>query len=360
MIIPPLTEVLPVALNTGATTIALGTTGTFKLKIQRQSRRLERIMLLVNFTIASGTATASWDGPEAMFSEVRLHVNDQKGNRNMIQATSAELYHWSRAVNGRCGRLMAGSFGQKANGTYNMILPVWVRHPLAEEPLGNSFSLPLSALYLNEDPYLELDVNSLAAVGLSAGTFTINSIYAHMLYRDFVDSPGINYIPTELVTSGLISPAASGPAKYDLPQSGWLSQIMISCYASATARGDILNTNKNLQLLYGKSVRLETNYLFAQEEGDLWSDNFPSTSTLAAAGSNTRPEGYNPTGIMDLNLWHDIPNASAYTAGSLLNQEPTASGDRAKLNIDIISGGQFRYLTHKILTANLAAASQAA
>lgn len=328
------------ATSTGA--VASYTGNPVRLVIPRQARRLERIVLEAQVTIATPTSTASRDALEGLLKEIRFRVSDKAGSqRPVIQAGAPALLSYHKRVVGKFGRLTAAAFGSKAAGSYTMFIPLHFRNPSMSEVFGHRTSIPLDSKFIGQDPVLEIDIGALADIGLSAGTFNITSLRAHLKFREVPDN--IAYVPTELISNEVTWPSGGGQASYDFPANGWLAGFLLETFTSSTVRGDILNAAGAWKLKYGRAELQEFYLNERMEEDAWWSQDYPGD--VAAVSIK------NDTAQTFVNLWHDSLLGDAVSAGSCLNLYNDNSGDRAQLvGTSIVASATSRITNYKILT----------
>jgi len=224
-----------------ATGVTWGTSKqTVSLRIPQARRRLEGIIVEPIITTPATAPTVTSDGMANIFSEVRLKVNDVLGARNAIQCPSTCLLNFNNGMAGWTTRHnMLGERPTVAVKNYRIQIPVMLRHPCLEEPIGNIMGLPLDQL--NEDVTLELDIDTNASTASSNPSIAIPAIRATVLYRD-VD-PQVKYLPTELLTKKVVWPA-TGKNEYEVPSSGFLSAVMMDQYSTfATVRALLYTAN---------------------------------------------------------------------------------------------------------------------
>lgn len=328
------------ATSTGA--VASYSGNPVRLVIPRQSRRLERIVLECVVTIATPTSTASRDAIDGLLKEIRFKVSDKGGSqRPVIQAGAPSLQSYHKRVVGKLGRSTSAAFGSKAAGSYTLFIPLHFRNPSMSEIFGHRTSIPLDSKFIGQDPVLEIDIGALADIGLSAGTFNITSLKAHLKFREVPDS--VAYVPTEFISNDVTWPSGGGQAAYDFPANGWLAGFLLENFTSATARGEILNAAGAWKLKYGRAELQEFSMAERIEEDGWWARDFPS-DVAAVSIKNDLHQIY-------MNLWHDSLLGDAVSAGSCLNLYNDNSGDRAQLvGTSLVASATSRITNYKILT----------
>lgn len=331
---------------------ALGSiTNPQTLIIPRQARRLTTIFIHANVTIATPTSTGSRDALENLILSAELKVSDKAGSsRTRLKASSATLLSWNRRILGRNGRFSLTAFGKKAAGTYDVIIPLHVSDPSLGETAFVKTSIPLWATNadgdgLGEDARLELTWNTVAGVGLSAGTVTVNYVHASMEFLE--QAEGIAYVPSELIMYDKDWGTSGGDLTFEFPEKGWLAAFLHEGFTSATARGDVMSSGQGIwRLYYGRSERFAWTTKLAQEQDGLWLQEFP---TDVAPGSTV-----SETGVWMLDLMGTPYSPQSLSPGPIPNLYLSNAGDRAKLTGSSISANASSKITcYKFLTTDL-------
>ena len=213
---------------------AMGQTNT--ITIQRQNRRLEKVLIQARVTInTSGDRTAvTWDAAAyqerltRIFSEVRLKVSDKAGNnRFVIKASSATLINWARKMGQNLGRYNKAALSPSTtkNIAYDIFVPLFVRHPSMPDLVSNRTCIPLDAGSINDNVVIELD--TLAATpalfgcnGVTGGTtgvatITLNFIRYQIWYREMPADVG--YVPQELISQNITGVLADSRIYITMP-----------------------------------------------------------------------------------------------------------------------------------------------
>ena len=340
---------------------ALGNSNV-QLRIPRQSRWLSTILVHVNFT-TGGTisATANRDYADAMISEVRLRVSDKAGpNRFLVKAPSTSLLAWHQQMHpalDRFSQQIIRNSSATAAGTYDLIVPIHIRHPQVGEPIGVRTCLPLfsssTGTGVADDVILELDFAATAAslnLGASS-TLTINRVSAKLIYVNAPDS--IFYIPQELV-SYLPAVTASTAGSFDIPRQGYLSSLMIEEFSdtSYAVRANFLPSNTGADFYSLKYARTTLKDFYLRElqaRGDYHSVPKPANGSTEVAGQ------YPFVGLLD--LLTPRPNDAAVVGDSMLSLYGDQQGDLASLawNAAASSSARLKLLAHKFFITDIAA-----
>lgn len=340
---------------------ALGNTNV-QLRIPRQSRWLSQILLHINFT-TGGTisATANRDYADAMLSEVRLRVSDKAGpNRFLVKAPSTSLLAWhqqNHSALDRFSQQIIRNSAATAAGTYDLIVPINIRHPQVGEPIGVRTCLPLfsssTGTGVADDPVLELDfAATAAALNLGASsTLTINRVSAKLIYVNAPDT--IFYIPQELV-SYLPSVTAATAGSFDIPRQGFLSSLLLEEFSDTAyaVRANFLPSNTGADFYSLKYARTTLKDFYLRElqaRGDYYSGPKPANGSTEVAGQ------YPFVGLLD--LLTPRPNDAAVVGDSMLSLYGDQQGDLATLawNAAASSNARLRILAHKFFITDVAA-----
>lgn len=328
-----------------------------RLELDRfAGRRLEKIELHINVTTSGLTTSAGKDGLEGFVREARVRVSDAAGSERLaVKANSTSLLNRARFLNGDLDRHNKASWGMQGTaGTYNIIIPIYFRNPLLSELVGPKFSLPLDPAFVTSNPVLEVDVGTLADIGLSAGTVTVNYMRANLEYADGIPSDGsVPYIPTQFVSYDIWnSGAPSGDQEWSLPEDGQLASIQVEEFSAASTRGGALSTSGVFglwQFMYNGTVRRDGYTTLIEAMNDRW------MKTVRQGDSGT-VDNANPTATWEWDFFNDGDQGQAGSPGSTYSLYIAASGQRAKFRCtNLAANGWVRLSTYKLLTQNLGA-----
>jgi hypothetical protein len=340
-----------------ATGITWGTSKqTVSLRIPQSRRRLEGIIIEPIFLTPAGAPTATSDGFANIFSEVRLRVNDVLGSRNAIQCPSTVLLNFNESMGGAQSR--HNLFGERpvtAAKNYRLHVPVMVRQPCFEEPVGNIFGIPLDQL--NEDPVLEIDIDSNASTASANPSVSIPAIRAVILYRD-VD-PAVKYMPTELISSRWTIPA-TGKQSFDVATGGFLTALMMDQYSTfATTRALLYTANDHeFQIELGSNKVMQKfptimDGLLDNQNGSFASAT-PFFTRVAAVDTSATDVSFSGRylGNYIFDFMYDDSKGGAFSPASILNANPIPlGGDRVKMTGTNYSAvGTVIMTHHKLLT----------
>jgi hypothetical protein len=332
-----------------------------QFRIQRQSRWLSDIIIHVNYTLGGTlSATANRDYVEGIFNEVRLRVSDKAGpNRLAIKAPSTSLIAWHNAThpaNDRFSQRIIRNSAAVAAGTYDLFVPVHLRHPAIGEPIGVRTCLPLfsssTGTGVADDVILELDLAATAtALNLGASaTLTINRITAKLIYVNAPDT--IIYVPQELV-SQLPTVTAATAGGYDIARNGYLSSMLLEEFTDTAyaVRGSFLPSVTGADYFTLKYGRTGFKDFYPRElmvRGDWFSVPKPDNGTTEVVGQTPF--------VSFLDLLNPRPNDDAFSGNSMLSLYGDQQGDLARLewNAAASANARIRALMHKFFTTNLA------
>lgn len=340
---------------------ALGNTAV-QLRIPRQSRWLSQILIHVNFTLGGTlSATANRDYADGIFTEVRLRVSDKAGpNRFLVKSPSTSLLAWHQQMHPSLDRFSSQIIRNSAAvaaGTYDLVVPVNIRHPQVGEPIGVRTCLPLfsssTGTGVADDVILELDLAATAAalnLGASA-SLTINRVTAKLIYVNAPDS--IFYIPQELV-SYLPAVTAATAGSFDIPRQGFLSSVLIEEFSDTAyaVRANFLPSNTGADFYSLKYARTTLKDFYLRElqaRGDYYSVPKPAAGSTEVAGQ------YPFVGLID--LLTPRPNDAAVVGDSMLSLYGDQQGDLASLawSAAASSNARVRLLAHKFFITDIAA-----
>ncbi len=343
--------------KTVASTVTWGTSKqTISLRIPQSRRRLEGIMLEVQFATPAAVPTVTIDAFYNILSEVRLRVNDVLGSRNLIQCPSSQLMQFNRDQGNSLDRhSLIGNRPLVASKTYRIFTPIWIRHPAVAEPVGNLLALPLDQL--NEDPVLEIDVAPNSDCASANPSVSIPLIRATLIYREI--DPAVKYMPTELVTSKWTVPG-SGRQSFELSNGGFLSSITLDNYTTfPTVRAAMWSSmDHELQIDSGSTAlrRYFPDILDAMNDtvcgNQMFGTGWVSPSGLIDTTGSYAVIGGASIGHSFLDFLFDDSFGGAVSPGSMLNLNTIPmGGDKVKITgTNFSAAGTIAVTTHKFLT----------
>lgn len=316
-----------------------------QLRLERQDRRLEKIVLNITGTLAAPAAFTARDALEGFLKDVRLRVNDAAGSdRLALKANSTTLINRGRFLNGDIDRWTKTYYGTKAASTFELNVPIYFRHPLLTEAVGHKTSLALDARFQGSDPILEIDVADMNSIGLTTGSLFSNvTILAAMHYRQVPSD--VPYVPTQFFTNEIWGNTAAGEQSWTFPEDGHLAGFMMEEFTSATARGAALSNTGvrgEWQFQYNGTERQSWTTKLLEADNDCWTRNAPSSPV------------YNPNFCTDIDFLHDTEQGEAMSPGSTYNMYIANAGQRARLYTNnLVASASVKVSTFKFLTTNL-------
>jgi hypothetical protein len=310
---------------------ALTSASTVSAVIQMQKLRLEGFWVDFKYT-NHGTAPADGgpDGAAGFIKEIRLRVNDRAGARNAVKITGPGVLSFVQNNVGYLGRASSFSYGNDvhlvAGATYQVMIYVPIRPLWMEEPFGNLMSIPMDNTQLNENAVIEVDIRSASEVQ-QTNLSTASTIKITAVLRDV--APNVPYITSELV-SDKFKPTTTSGARFELPQAGFLTQLLIQGYSSDTyattvTRADTLSSGGFLSFEYGRNVERKYYRELLQETNDL-----TRFANPGASGSDLAKRVFTDEYFVDFIT--DTPQGNAFSVESLPNLNADAlGGDRAAI-----------------------------
>lgn len=319
-----------------------------QLRIERQDRRLEKIVLNITGTLATPTTAAARDALEGILKDIRLKVNDAAGSdRLALKANSTTLINRARFLNGDIDRYTRTYYGTKAAGAFEINVPIYFRHPLLTEAVGHKTSLALDARFMGADPILEIDLADFNSIGLTVGTSTFLpgglTILAAMHYRQVPSD--VPYIPTQFFTNEIWGNTAAGEQYWTFPEDGHLAGFMMEEFTSSTARGAALSNT---------GVRGEWQFQYNGTERQSWTTKLQEADNDCWARNGVTSVVSNPSFTTDIDFLHDTEQGEAMSPGSTYNMYIANAGQRARLYTNnLVASASVKVSTYKFLTTNL-------
>ncbi len=321
-------------INLSSGSVALGSSAQWRLS--RQPRRLESLLLRVNFTTDSSAATASKVsarfGILAAIKRIKFHVNDRAGNRDCIDLTGANLASFLTNVGVKLDRntLQAMPAGLVVSTAYTATFRIPMRHPQVAEPFGNFLSIPLDESNLNDDPYLQVDFetsgNLLSAGAISGVAAKVQAIYREVPIVSGSPARKTPYLPWEL-SQTVIAPSTAR-FTYEFPTVGVLTGFLLQAYDTTTFAGTFpLTSTGSYQLKYGTDQLEETDDLFQEAANDSSRDPFPAV----LSGATTLPT-MQPRQESFFDFFTEEDGQDAYSVNSTINLDSKVlAGDKLRL-----------------------------
>lgn len=315
---------------------------TFTQELTREFH-IEAVYIRLTAVCSANIATGTADGLQGLLKNVTVQVSDGSRTRNVVQTSGRALLELAREYVGTLDRDTEQSkdVTSTSGNTYTITYPIFFAHPQVSDPIGSLMLLP--APRFNSNPVITCTIASQADIdGSGTATFALTSLKADMVVvRRQVTIKGFPSIDTELVETTVAYGTSAANQTYDLQVPGYYTGILLRCYTSATARGDVSTAGGEFKLsLLGNVIR-RFRLVDIQYENDY--TQYPSVITTGV--------GSPYAGAYYLDFITDRVGQDANELGSLLNTNPLA-GIGAKLQlIQDIAGGtnvQIKYLSSRI------------
>ncbi len=326
------------------------TNNAVQFTLARKQLRLEAVLVEITGTTATHTTPTS-DALANLAKRIRLRVNDSLSSRNAVDVSGPGTLSYCRQNDWRVGRDMQEAISRLTTqvGAFKAHWWVPIRPPGIQEPAGNYFSIPLDRL--NEDPVIEVDLGSVADIGATltlTGTLTCN---LHFKYRntptDFL------YIPTQLRTDQKTWDDANSTQTWDIPADGFLTQLLMQHYQSATARGAVLNSATDQwilkQGLYDRQAWTDSSLQSLNDQSQMtYPEGAFCVRSSAADPAEANLPNFSNEGFLD--FLSDTPGTDAFSVNSIIDLRDLSN--RASIVGDKIGTAgtpQTQFTYHKIL-----------
>lgn len=240
--------------------VALNTSAAIKIK---RDFAIERIDLRVFGTITGAIATATADGLLGILKTVQLTVNlpgsgNQARNYDVLPSVSGRgLLEFFYRMGGNLDISTWTAKDKTTTGAFEIVYPIYFAPPRTNDPIASLFALP-APLALQD---IQLNLQFAAQADVDSNVSPTFAISAGLSYQVLVqgrnipltDSKGnivFNTLQHSIVETPLIYTAAQPKAEFDFPNQTSFAAMLLRCYTSATARGDVS--------ISGGGVSLET------------------------------------------------------------------------------------------------------
>lgn len=324
--------------TTKETGIALGATKTFKIP---RLFHIESLFIRVKVTVSNVTgsaamATANADGMANILKRCTLDVSDGASTRKVVDMSGRGLLDYAQQIAGVDVYFATNKDINSDAVSYTFYYPIYCCHPQVADPLGSALLLP--APRYNDDPVLTLTFASQSDMDVN-GTpiFAIDAMEADVVvHRREVTDPKLRPLNWELAENTVAYPSTVSKYAYDLPIPGSYTGLLLRCYTSTSARGDVSQTDGVFSLEALGNVIRRVRLL------DLLTLNSVSYGSSAT---------FNTAGNYYFDFLSDKIGESVSDFGSLLDANPLAgSGSKLQLIQDITGGAgvQIKYVTHRI------------
>jgi hypothetical protein len=204
---------------------------------------LEAIILTVSVTSTAAATTPTTHALHNLVQKVALEVNEgAEGTRAVVNAAGISLVEWARQCYGFDSRVNVAGYqnAMSSAGTYTIVIPIFLRHPLVSDPHGTKLCLPLQRYGSN--PQLKITLGAVSDVANTLPGVTTASIEATFISRDVTDA-NFPHWRSELVTDNLTWNAGTD-VQYQFPAGGFLTGFLHQGFTDSTYRtgGAVLNS----------------------------------------------------------------------------------------------------------------------
>lgn len=325
--------------TTASTTLG----STVRITMPRDYAR-EGFLLRVNVTVSGVAATIAPEGIFALVKKIRLSVNDGGQNRDLVNADALSIVQRHIGYGGNLDTTTLATFSNAFGSATAKVFTI----PFFFAPLN--IEDPTRSLFLanfprfNNDPILEITVGSQADVDTNATpTFAVSSLtFTVVDYKRFVSSDNWTFLKTDFITYQQSYTQNAANQRYNIPVPGWHFAIFGRMYTSATALGDITQTNGliRIQALNVVERVLQLADLRTLNENDINSDVLTTTAgqqRLIAAGGG---------GSFVFHYTSDILGFGVTNLDTLLNSNPYVQLGTAPQVVADINGGSNKQIIY--------------
>lgn len=310
---------------------------------------IESLILQLNFTSAANIATATADGLLGLLKRVVITIADGAATRSVVDCSGRGLLELHNQIVGNLDRNTLAAKDVTATGTnvYQINYPIWFALPQVADPVGSAFLLP--APRFNSNIIVTITIASQADIDSNGNpTFTVPTGFTWrvIVNRRQVNTINFGTFDTELAELSANYATTGANQLYEFQSLGSYTGILLRCYTSATARGDVSIANGVFTLQAVGSVLRRFRLTDLQCANDYSNPVAPAGCETAAGGSVASQ--FAGAYYMDF-LTDRVGDVSEM--GSVLNTNPLAgSGARVQLLQDITGGAgvQIKYLTHRV------------
>lgn len=319
-----------------------GALGESITKLLPREFHIESILIRLNIVTSGAIATATADGLLGFMKRVIITGSDGARTRTLVDCSGRALLELAVQEMGTTTRGTAAAKDQTGAATYAITYPVNFVPPQLSDPVGSTFLIPAPAF--TQDISVNVQLASQADLDAHATpTAAITSVTMDIIVNrrqvNALDWPTVDH---ELIESEQAYPTTGSNLTYDLPSPGLFLGILLRCYTSATARGDISNGEFRLVLM--QNVIRRFRLIDLQDENDM------SVYPQAATGA-----GSFFTGGYYLDFMTDKAGQDASELGSGLDTNALAGiGSKAQLVIDVTGGTNVKMkVLHRKAIGNL-------
>lgn len=317
-------------------TAALGSSYTFDIT---REFHIDTIIIHLSLNVGTVAATMNADSLQNVLKRVTMTVADGARTRNVVDMSGPALLEYWAHVNGQLDFTTATAVNTNTTGIKNLYYPIPFVLPNVDDPFGSVLLLP--APRFTSNPQLQLTFASVTDIDVNVTpTFVVSgNIVARciVIRRSVLVRDWLTY-DAELLESTVAYTTSASNQGYELQSPGSYTGILLRCYLSSAAHGDISIANGEFKLqLLGTNLR---RFRLTDEEVINYYSKIPNVGAVSIF-----PGSY----FMD--FLSDKMGNSAGEFGSVLDANlPVTTGARLRLLQDIngAAGVQVKYVTHRI------------
>lgn len=321
------------------TGLALGRTVQFEIP---RDFPVEAIFIRARVTQTGAIATASADGLLGIIKNIQLKISDGADSRNPVDCSGRLLLERHLQISGNLSTDVADAKDATTAVTRNIDYPLYMVLPQAESPLSEMFILPVTRYNVN--PVLSITIASQSDIDVNGTpTFAATVDLSITVIRRQITVAQFPVLDWDLTEVSKDFTTTVTTERFELPQPGNYTGILIATQTSSSARGNVAPNagtltegDWSLEFLSNKLRRFRLKDLELENQLSIT----PVDQDLYFAGSYY------------LDFLSDRPGATtADDLGSILSVN-AASGTGARFNIiqNVVggSGVRVRYLLHRV------------
>lgn len=294
----------------------------------------EGFVIVAKPTVSAVAATIAPEGAYSLIKRVRLTANDGGQNRDLVNADALSIVQRHLSYNNNLDSASLSTVSNAYSSATAKVLRVPHFFPPGEieDPARSMFLANFPRF--NNDPILEVTIGSQADVDVHATpTFAISAMSVYVVdLKRYVTSDNWSFLKTDFITSEQAYTQNQAAQRYNMPIPGWHFACGMRPYSSATALGDISQTDGvfKIQSLNVVERVLQTADLVALNQ-------ISSPSDLTAATNGTQ------RALLGTSQWFDwmtdLTGASVTNLDTLMNSNPFVALGNAPQVIGDINGG---------------------
>lgn len=296
----------------------------------------EGFVIVADIQVATVAATIAPEGVFSIFKKVRLTGNDGGQNRDLVNADALSLVQRHLNYNNGLDTTTLVNYNNafSSTGQKTIRVPFLFAPGGIEDPTRSLFLANLPRF--NNDPILEITLGAQADVDTNATpTFAITAATTAIRivdYKRFVSTDSWNFLKTDFVTYTQAYTLNAAGQRYNIPVPGWHFAIGMRMYSSATALGDISQTDGvfKIQALNVVERLLQAKDLLAVNQ---WSVDSDVSTTTAGVQRIIAQSGY------WFDYLTDLTGSGVTNLDTLLNSNPYVALGTAPQVIGDINGG---------------------